>query len=490
MAFWNKNKEKRVEETTSTTSSTLEDLLLQAGLIQDIITRDMALNIPTLAGCVELISNTIAILPVKLYKSSREEIEEIKDDARTILLNDDTKDTLDGFQFKKALVNDYLLNGNGYAYINKQQGEIVSLHYVDESQVSINKNSDPIFKSYDILVYAKTYKSYEFIKLLRNSRDGATGIGIIENNSQLLATTYNSLKYENVLAKTGGNKKGFIKAGKRLTQQVIDLLKEQWNKMYSQNSENCIVLNDGLDFQEATSTSTEMQMNENKIANGNEICKIFNVPPSMVTGDGKANESDFEKYVKMAVLPIIKAFETALNRDLLLEKEKGSFYFAFDCKELLRGDIEKRYRAYEIAVKNKILGINEIRYDEGKKAIAAFNNIAVLGLNDVLYNTETGEIYTPNTDKTSNMTGTVTNQMENSTISTGDKDNSLENINVTSAVKENVGEKLNGAQVQSLISVVKSVKDGSLGRGAAIEIIKSEFGLSLEKAQNILNDAI
>ncbi|SFU42884.1 hypothetical protein SAMN04487886_102525 [Clostridium sp. DSM 8431] len=29
----------------------------------------------------------------------------------------------------------------------------------------------------------------------------------------------------------------------------------------------------------------------------------------------------------------------------------------------------------------------------------------VLGLNDVLYNTKTGTIYTPNTDKTSSMKG-------------------------------------------------------------------------------------
>ena len=36
------------------------------------------------------------------------------------LLNDDTNDTLDGFQFKKALVADYLIHGGGYAFINRR----------------------------------------------------------------------------------------------------------------------------------------------------------------------------------------------------------------------------------------------------------------------------------------------------------------------------------------------------------------------------------
>ncbi|CAI3620759.1 phage portal protein [Clostridium neonatale] len=398
LRFWRK---KETREDTLT----LEDLLLQAGIKQDNITRDMALNIPTLSGCVELISNTVASLPIKLYQELDGKVNEIKDDIRLKLLNNDTGDTLDAFQFKKAMVQDYLLMGNGYAYIKREKGAFESLHYVKQESASININADPIFKQYDILVNGENYKPYEFIKLLRNSRDGATGTGIVESNNKLLAVAYNSLDYENILAKTGGNKKGFIKALSKLTDEAIAQLKEQWNKMYSKNSENCVVLNNGLEFQESSSTPTELQMNENKVSNGNEICKILNVPPSMITGDGKANESDYEKFVKMAILPILNSFISALNRDFLLDKEKKSFYFAFDIKELLKGDILKRFQAYEIALKNGFLGVNEVRYEEDKPEIEAFNDVIKLGLSDVLYNTKTGDIYTPNTDKSSNMKG-------------------------------------------------------------------------------------
>ena len=144
-----------------------------------------------------------------------------------------------------------------------------------------------------------------------------------------------------------------------------------------------------------------MQLNENKQTNGIEICKILNVPPSMLEGDGKANENEYEKFVKMAILPIIQAIISALNRDLLFEREKGSFYFVFDIKELLKGDIEKRFKAYEIGIKNGFLGVNEVRYEEERAPIEAFDDIIKLGLQDVLFNTKDKTIYTPNTDKTS-----------------------------------------------------------------------------------------
>ena len=383
--------------------TTLEDLLLQANLIDDVMTKEMAMQIPTLAGCIELIGNTVATLPIKLFQEKEGKVQEVSGDIRTLLLNDDTKDTLDSYQFKKAMIEDYLLKGNAYAYINKKKGTLESLNYVKEEAVNINMNSDPIFKSYDVLVNGQTYKPFEFIKFLRNTRDGATGRGIIEENNKILAVSYNLLDYENILAKTGGNKKGFIKAAAKLSESAIETLKQQWKNMYSKNSENCVVLNNGLEFQQSSATPTEMQMNESKISNGNEICKILNVPPSLISAEGKINEDDYGKFVKMAILPILKVMITAFNRDFLLEKEKKSFYFAFDTKKLLKGDIEKRYKAYEIGVKNGFLSINEVRYEEDYEPIPAFENTIKLGLQDVLFNTLTGDIYTPNTDKTSNI---------------------------------------------------------------------------------------
>lgn len=402
LRFWKKREERSILEQDGTG---LTDLLLEAGLIQDNISRTEALNIPTLAGCVELISSLVASIPIKLFKEENGEVKEIKDDLRVRLLNEETGDMLTSYEMKKALVIDYLLMGNGYIYINKEKGKIVSLHYVKESDVSVINNVDPIFKNYDILIHGKTYKPYNFIKLLRHTDNGSEGYGIIEENPILLSVAYNSLKYENILSKTGGNKKGFIEAEGKLTDEAIATLKEQWKNMYSGNSENCVILNKGLTFKDSQATPTEMQMNQNKVANGEEICKIVNIPPSIISGDGKANDGDFDKAFKMGILPILNALIASVNKDLLLEKEKKSFYFGYDATELLKGDIEKRFRAYEIAIKNKIMGVNEVRYKEDLEPNPLFEDTILLGLNDVLYNTKNGTVYTPNTDKISDMKG-------------------------------------------------------------------------------------
>lgn len=412
LKFWKRKKEERSILEQDETG--LKDLFLAAGLIEDSITRIEALNIPTLAGCVELISSLVASIPIKLYKEENEEVTEIKDDIRLKLLNEETGDTLTSFEMKKALVIDYLLMGNGYIYINKERGKIESLHYVKESDVSINRNVDPIFKNYDVLVNGHIYKPYNFIKLLRHTDNGFDGYGIIEENIILLSVIYNSLKYENILSKTGGNKKGFIESEGKLGIEAMLNLKEQWRNMYSNNTENCIVLNKGLNFKESQATPTELQLNENKITNGSEICKIFNIPPSIISGDGKANEGDFDKMFKMAILPILNSLISSINRDLLLEKEKKSFYFGYDANELLKGDIEKRFKAYEIGIKNKVMGVNEARYKEDLPPLELFEDTILLGLNDVLYNTKNKTVYTPNTDKTSNLKGGDNNENRDS----------------------------------------------------------------------------
>ena len=368
----------------------VDDVLLSAILSQDSISCEQALNIPAVARCVNLISETVSMIPIKLY---REDITDGKrktvevTDSRCDLLNEDTKDTLDGAQFKKALVRDYLLSGNAYAYINKQRNSVKSLHYVDSKNVTINQNFDPIFKDYNILVHGQTYKPFEFLKILRATEDGARGSGVIEENGELLKVAYTTLKFEQNLVSTGGNKKGFINAKNRLTKEAIDALKAAWYKFYSNNDENVIILNEGLTFQEASNTSVEMQLNESKKSMSDSILELFGVP----------TDWSWETFIKTAIMPILATFECALNRDLLLEKEKKSFYFAFDTKEIIKGDIKTRFEAYKTALESNLMQIDEVRYLENLEPLGL--NFIKLGLQDVLFNPVTKEVYTPNTNQ-------------------------------------------------------------------------------------------
>lgn len=377
-------------ENTETFSN--KDALLRASLSDDYMTKSQAMNVPAFAACVKKISETVSTIPIKLYQIEDGKVKEVKDDKRTRILNDDTGDTLDGVQFKRAMTRDYLTAKGGYAYINRDGAEIVSLHYVMESEISFMYSPDPIFKDYDIMVQGKRYRPYDFLKIIRNTEDGRSGTSIVDENSEVLSVAYHSLKYEKTLVKTGGNKKGFVKSSKKLAKAAIDALKEAWSNLYQNNTENVVILNEGLEFQEASNTSVEMQLNENKKTNSDEICKLFGMPPSIINGG--ATEQDRIDFVQDCLNPVLTALECALNRDLLRETEKGSYYFAADTYELTKGDIEKRYRAYEIAGRNGFLQIDEIRERENWQPLGL--DFVRLGLQDVLYDPKSKEFYVPN----------------------------------------------------------------------------------------------
>ena len=371
-------------------TSNPSDVLLTTLINGESISRKQALTIPAVAANVDFISGIIASMPVKLYKYKQDKIEEVRKDSRIRLLNNDTGDTLDGYQLKKAMVEDYLLGKGGYCYIEKYRNEVTGLYYVQDDYVVINYDYQPIYKSYVIYVEDGTYKPHEFIKLLRNTKTGAWGNGIVEELGDALTNAYQTQLYQLGLVKTGGNKRGFIKSERRLGNDEITLLKNAWRNLYANNTENVVVLNNGLDFKEAANTSVEMQLNESIDTLGKQIDKIFHI------------YDNFYDTFKFAIYPILKAFETALNRDLLLEKEKDKYFFEFDVKEIIKANIKERYEVYRLAKECGFMTKNEMRQSENMNEIDGLD-VVDLGLGAALYDVNTHTYYTPNTDTQSEL---------------------------------------------------------------------------------------
>lgn len=396
MAFWNRKKEKR----DNVIDESSVDAALLSALVgsDDSITFEEALQIPAVASSIDFISTICARVPVKLYREDGEDTVEITDDGRVQLLNGETGDLMNAYQMKKAWVTDYF-NGQGYIYINRKR-EIRSLHYVEKQYISVNRFTNPVFKDADIYVSGMqgSFYPHDFLRLCRNTKDGVTGVPITESNSQLLSLYYSILKFERKLMKTGGGKKGFLTSETRLGKDVIEDMRRAWRRVFDENRENMMVLNKGTGFQEASATPTEMQLNENKQTNANDITLLFLLSPKALQG---ASDDDIVAAVKTACIPIIEQMEAAYNSGLLLESEKRDMYFSCDTSTLERGDILKRYQAYALAIEKHWMQADEIRYKEDMKPLGL--DWIELGLNSVLYDPKTRQIYTPNTNETANM---------------------------------------------------------------------------------------
>ena len=115
MGFWKELlfgvTEDRAEVTVETE---IDNVLLSAFLESTDMDRRKALQIPTVASAITILGQVIASTPIKMYKSENGAVEEVKDDVRVKLLNDETGDTLNANDMWKAVVEDYFLGKGAY----------------------------------------------------------------------------------------------------------------------------------------------------------------------------------------------------------------------------------------------------------------------------------------------------------------------------------------------------------------------------------------
>lgn len=187
----------------------------------------------------------------------------------------------------------------------------------------------------------------------------------------------------------------------------MNQLRQAWRKLTSPKQTDVLVLNAGLEFEDASSTATESQLSQNKVINTQQVLSYFGLPTNFFEG---ANSESYLTAVRIAVLPLVRQFVTALNNYLLLESEKNTLKFDIDTSELLRINANERYDAYQKGLSSGILTIDEVRRMENLPVLDL--PYVKMSLADVLFNTNTGEIFVPNTGNTVKGDGTDTKDSE------------------------------------------------------------------------------
>lgn len=354
------------------------------------VTRQQALSVPAVASALFLISGIIAGIPVRMYKREGNTIAEILDDERIKLLNIETNSILGAYETKQAMINDLIMEGACYCYIGKNGNSAESLQYLPKHRVSLLDNGKLIDRQIYYLVDGNYYDNFNIMSAVRNCSDGVHGRGLLDDNAMHISSMYNALVYENgVISK--GVRKGFLKSEGRLTVKALEALKKAWRYMTSKlGTSDVIVLNKGITFESADSTAVENQLNESKQTNADLIYKIFGF-----TEKTFIDEKAFNIFVKTTIMPIVNCFIEAINRSLLLETEKGSYYFSLDMNDLLKADMLTRFNAYKTALESNWINVDEIRKREDLSPMGI--DFVSMNLANVFYYPKTKKVYTPNT---------------------------------------------------------------------------------------------
>lgn len=355
------------------------------------VTRQQAMSIPVVAKSVAWIAGAIAALPIKMYHKTDSGYQEVYDDYRLPLLNDYSGNGMIANDLKRQILVDLLLDGNGYAYISKKGNKITKLSYIPTCRLTYTESVDTIDKVVNVWVDGRQVQDYNVFRLVNNSKNGISGIGFVSDCQDLLSTVLSSLQYENSSI-SSGVRRGFLKSKSKLDQDKMNELRRAWRKLTTPNQSDVLVLNAGIEFEDASSTATESQLSQNKVINMHQILAYFGLPTNFFEG---VNSDAYLTAVRIAILPIVKQLTNALNNYMLLESEKSNMKFEIDTSDLVRINANERFDAYQKGLSSGILTIDEVRRMENLPVLDM--QYLKLGLGDVLYNISDGKIFVPNT---------------------------------------------------------------------------------------------
>lgn len=376
------------------------------------VTEEQAMKIPAVTSSVELITSSIAQLPIYLYKKeSNGEIRKIEDDQRVFLLNQEPNSLLSGHNLKKQMVKDYLFHGASYTKVERSYNDVIALYNLPIKDLSVTK-----YKKYGYLYSAEVKLIHEselnggheqhifdpddLIVVLKDSSDGITSAGLLKNNADVFKLAIDEINYSTGILKNGALPIGVLKATSRLTSNAIDRLRSSFENLYggSKRAGKTLILEEGLDYQPISMKPNEMDLTNQKKNTISEIARIFNVPESMINSAANkysSNEQNNIYFLQYCISPIVTAIEGSINKALLLESEKkDNYFFRFDVSEILRTTEKEKIEAVVRAMEKGLISINEGRAKINMPNINV--DYFTWNLGSVFYNPETGDMTVPN----------------------------------------------------------------------------------------------
>lgn len=133
------------------------------------------------------------------------------------------------------------------------------------------------------------------------------------------------------------------------------------------------VLTGGLEPAIVDGSNQESQFLETRRFQAEEVCRILGVPPHMVGILDRATFSNIEQqgigYYQQTVLGWAERIEAALTRDVLGEEMADEYELAFDVSRILRGDAAARMAYYHTGLTDGIFSVNEVREQEGMNSV-------------------------------------------------------------------------------------------------------------------------
>ena len=386
------------------------------------ISEEEAMQIPAVSASIDLITGAIAQMDFYLVKKDEKTGESIRkvNDPRLILLNREPNDEMDAYTFKKAMTRDFLFHGTSNSVVERNLNEVSGLYLLPTDQISVQSYVHNGYKRYSETTLQNgngvhKFSNHQLLTVLRNSKDGFIGQGILNQNEQVLRMALDETKYAANILKNGSLPLSVLRADKKLSSAAFANLKSSWSDLYQgvDKAGKTVILEEGLDYKPISLNPNDLQLTESKKSTISEIARILNMPESMINSSAAkygSNERDNIAFLQYCISPIVKSIEGAVNKALLLEEEKLEGYeFKIDASKLLRMTRKERAEAISQEFNGGLISFWEAR-GELDKADKTREDYFKMTLGTVMYKYEDDEMVIPNTMQSGAVVTAKTNE--------------------------------------------------------------------------------
>ncbi|MGI6452450.1 MAG: phage portal protein [Syntrophomonadaceae bacterium] len=334
-----------------------------------------AMQTTAVYACVRILAETIASLPLNVYRSTDNGKEKAINHQLYYLLHDEPNPEMTSFVFRETLMSHLLLWGNAYAQIIRDgRGKVLALYPLLPDRMTVDRTTDgQLYYEYRRDSGYVILRPEDILHIPGLGFDGLVGYSPIAMAKNAIGMAIATEEYGGKFFANGASPGGVLEHPGVVKDPAR--IRESWNAVYqgSGNAHRVAVLEEGMKFQPIGIPPEQAQFLETRKFQTEEICRIFRVPPHLVANLDKATFSNIEhqsiSFVVHTIRPWLVRLEQGMNKALLSPSEKGRYFVGFVVDGLLRGDYASRMQGYAIGIQNGFLSPNDVRTLENMNTI-------------------------------------------------------------------------------------------------------------------------
>ena len=332
-----------------------------------------AMNISAVYRATELISESIAMLPIKIKITDKTHKEELESHSLNLVFQN-KYGLMTRFNFIKLLIQSVILRGNGFAYIDRaEDGTVKALRFLESNDVNIFYKKGKEESLYYTCNYIKgKIEPINMIHLVKNSYDGVNGVSLISYASRSINLANSTENSANNFFKSGCNLSGVLTVQGQLTDRQKNDIRTSWNQAYTNGGSGLAILQGNMEYKPIQLSASDSQLLESRSYNVQDIARFFGINPILLGDLSHSSYSTLEaaqqEFLLHTLQPYIVMVEEEFTRKLTKPSEKN-IQVNLDETAILKTDKAALASYYGALLDRGVICINECRKELGLSPI-------------------------------------------------------------------------------------------------------------------------